>query len=114
MATEKQKAVVDKIIENRGSISAAMREVGYSENTAHNPKNLTESKGFREVLEAAGLTPGLVSKALKEDIENKPGKRVQELNLAAEVLKMKGKDSDSGDKNLTINFISFNGNNDPA
>jgi len=48
MSTLKQKNVVVKIIENRGNISKSMRDVGYSKQTAKNPKNLTESDGFAE------------------------------------------------------------------
>jgi hypothetical protein len=51
MATEKQKAVFDKIVENHGNVSKTMREVGYDEDTAKNPKNLTESKGWKELME---------------------------------------------------------------
>ena len=52
MATIRQKKAFDKIVENRGaSVSGAMREAGYPEVTARNPKNLTESKGFKELIE---------------------------------------------------------------
>lgn len=51
MATEKQKAAARKILENPGSVSAAMRDVGYSESTAHNPSDLTKSKGWQELME---------------------------------------------------------------
>jgi len=51
MATLKQKAAVKRILENPGiAISKAMREVGYDENTARNPSDLTESKGFQELM----------------------------------------------------------------
>ena len=119
MATIKQEQAAKRILENLGNGTnepegKVLLEVGYSPAIAKNPKMVTESKGFKEVLEKAGLTPELISTALADDIKSKPGKRVQELNLAADVLRMKGKDTDSGDKNLTINFISFNGNNDSA
>lgn len=48
MATLKQKKVIDKMIENGGNVSDAMREVGYSPKTAHNPQKVTDSKGFKE------------------------------------------------------------------
>lgn len=51
MATAKQIAAVKKIAENHGNISKSMREVGYSPQTAKKPSNLTESKGFNELLE---------------------------------------------------------------
>ncbi|KKK95757.1 hypothetical protein LCGC14_2669610, partial [marine sediment metagenome] len=34
-----------------GNITKTMREVGYSENTINTPKNLTNSKGFKELME---------------------------------------------------------------
>ena len=51
MPTIKQKKAFDKIVENHGNISKSMREVGYSEATAKNPKNLTKSKGWQEFLD---------------------------------------------------------------
>lgn len=83
----KQKKVVHRIIENHGNISKSMREVGYSENTAINPKNLTESKGFKEICNNIGLTDDFIAKCLQEDIEGKPLNRKPELELAS---KLKG------------------------
>ena len=52
MPTIKQKLAMQKIVENGGkSVSAAMREVGYSPATAENPDKLTESKGWKELLD---------------------------------------------------------------
>ena len=50
MSTIKQEKALKQIIENHGNISKAMRDVGYEENTVKNPKNLTDSKGFKELL----------------------------------------------------------------
>lgn len=47
----KQRAVIKKIVENRGNISRSMIEVGYSPMTAKNPANLTNSQWFRKVLD---------------------------------------------------------------
>jgi hypothetical protein len=49
--TTKQKLAFKKTIENRGNVSKSMREAGYSEETAKNPKNLTESKGWLELVD---------------------------------------------------------------
>ena len=38
-------------MENRGNISKSMREAGYSKATAKNPKNLTASKGWNEIMQ---------------------------------------------------------------
>lgn len=94
MATIKQRKAFDRIVENRGNISKSMREVGYEENTAKNPKNLTDSKGFKELANELGLTDDFITKALIEDITNKPGERSRELALA---IKVKGLEKTSID-----------------
>ncbi len=49
--TARQRAAIDILVENRGkSVSGAMREAGYPEKTAKNPKNLTESKAWEEII----------------------------------------------------------------
>jgi len=50
MASIKQKKAFDKTMENYGNVSKSMREVGYSKNTAKNPKVLTESDGWKELM----------------------------------------------------------------
>lgn len=50
--TNKQKALAKKILENPSiSMAKAMKEVGYSENTAIAPQNVTESKGWQELMD---------------------------------------------------------------
>jgi len=49
--TIKQKLAAQKILENHGNISRAMLEVGYSPATAKTPQNLTQSKGWNELIE---------------------------------------------------------------
>lgn len=52
MATLKQKAVLSELSENVGMpIGEAMRKSGYSESTSETPQRLTESKGWKELLE---------------------------------------------------------------
>ncbi|WP_437770629.1 hypothetical protein [Arthrobacter sp. KNU40] len=54
MSTKRQEKAVQLFVENHGkSVSAAMREAGYSEATAKNPKNLTRSDTWQELLEKA-------------------------------------------------------------
>jgi hypothetical protein len=54
MATDKQKRAIQIYVENRGkSVSSAMREAGYSDATAKNPKNLTETQTWKDLLEKA-------------------------------------------------------------
>ena len=100
MATEKQKRAVNKIVENGGNVSKAMRDVGYSAETAKSPAKLTESKGFIELMDKLGLTDNLIVNALVEDINMKPQNRTQELTLA---VKMRGRLVDRAD-------ITSNGN----
>jgi hypothetical protein len=51
MATTKQKKAVKEIVEKgRTSISAVMRDVGYSAKTAVDPSKLTNSIGFQELI----------------------------------------------------------------
>ena len=49
--TLKQKAAIQKVVENHGNVSRAMLEVGYDPTTAKNPKNLTTSKAWMELME---------------------------------------------------------------
>jgi len=50
-ATIKQKRVFKEIVENHGSISQAMIKCGYSKATAKNPQNLTNSLGWKRLIE---------------------------------------------------------------
>lgn len=50
MATLKQKAAIDKVVENGGNVSKAMKEAGYSVATAKTPQKLTESKAWIEIM----------------------------------------------------------------
>jgi hypothetical protein len=50
MATAKQKLVAQKVAKG-SSVSAAMREVGYSPATASHPSKVTRSKGFKVLME---------------------------------------------------------------
>lgn len=89
MASLKQRKATQKMVENGGNASAAMRYAGYSEKSINNPSSLTQSKGFRAILEASGLTETLVASALVEDIKKKPQNRAKELALASDILGMR-------------------------
>lgn len=92
MATLKQKRAVKKILENpRLPLGEVMRQSGYSPQTALNPQDLTESKGFKQALAENGLTEAFITTALVSDIKAKPRKRFFELSLGAEILGMKKK-----------------------
>lgn len=52
MPTMRQKAVAIDLLENTGKpVSTAMLDAGYAPGTAKNPMELTESKGWHELLE---------------------------------------------------------------
>ena len=89
MSTLKQRVALENIIENRGNIGRAMIDAGYDDTTAHNPSNLTNSKGYRELLHEYGLTEQLITESLVKDIKGKEGKRLGELTLGAEILGMR-------------------------
>lgn len=112
MATLMQEAAVDKLVELGGrrtrghlSVSKAMREskIPYSPATAKTPKKLTESKGFQEIARKKGLTAGLITGALVEDIKKKPQNRVPEMRLGADILGMT-ENKEGGNKTLIINI----------
>lgn len=87
MATARQRLALKKIVENRGNISKSMREAGYPETTAKNPKNLTESKGFKSLVEKMDffLSDEMLLEAIRDDIKMKPQDRIGELNLATKI-----------------------------
>ena len=89
MATIKQRLAINKIVENRGNLGKSMIQAGYDPTTAKNPKNLTDSKGYKELLAEYGLTEELITKSLVSDIKAKPEKRFLELSLGADILQMK-------------------------
>lgn len=51
MPTIKQKLVASKLVENGGNIGKAMVSVGYSPVTAKTPQKLTESKGWKDLMD---------------------------------------------------------------
>jgi len=93
MSTIKQEQAVGEIVENGGNVSKAMREVGYSKETAKTPKKLTNSIGYKELVNKY-LPKRMILKALEDDIRDKPRFRHQEIGLA---LKVQGMLSDKID-----------------
>ena len=106
MPTQKQKKALNKIVENGGNVSRAMRDVGYSKKTAKNPQRLTRSLGFIELCEEKGLTDYFLIDALVEDIKTKKGNRKQELELG---FKIKGKLTQRTD--ITSNGLEISSGN---
>ena len=50
LPTKRQKAVFKKVFKGGKSIHSAMKDV-YAESSAKNPKNITQSKGWQELME---------------------------------------------------------------
>jgi len=49
--TQKQKRASELLVGNGGNVTQAMIDAGYSPETAHTPGKLTNSKGFKELVE---------------------------------------------------------------
>lgn len=79
--TNKQSKAIHKMVENGGNASRAMRESGYSINTAKTPSKLTKSKSYTELLDDL-LPNDFLLNALRADIEANPGNRRAYLELA--------------------------------
>jgi len=73
VATAKQIKAAERILENIGKdkpepIGKILQEVGYSKNTSETPTLVTESQGFIELLEKAGVTDDKLAKVLDEGL----------------------------------------------
>lgn len=56
MANLRQKLAFQKMVENGGNISKAMRDAGYSINTAKTPSKLTNTKAWQELFMEKSLS----------------------------------------------------------
>ena len=105
MATVKQKKALGNVLVNGGNITQAMRDAGYSEATVNNPKNLTRSTAWQDLMETY-LPDDMLLRALSDDIENKEANRKAELELA---FKLKGKMVDRSEVNASIEVKQITG-----
>ena len=106
-ATEKQKRAADNIIKQKivdGNVNKgkALRDAGYSESVSKAPQLVTESVGFLAYMEKNDITENNLAAMLSQDLKNKPGERLGELKLAAQLMGLDGA-KDSGN-NVQINF----------
>ena len=110
MATYKQRLALVNMVENGGNVSKAMRDAGYSPETAKSPSKLTSSEGYKELMDTY-LPDDMLLRALSDDIEEKKGNRKPELELA---FKLKGKMVEKTDVTSQGEKITFgwNANND--
>jgi|TARA_Y100000310_G_C20701923_1_gene830801 hypothetical protein len=102
MATEKQKKAVERIVENHGNVSKSMREAGYTDASAKNPKNLTESDGYKEITQnvvermiierdrALGMMAEKIADAKYRDMSDSTDKLTKNIQL------LTGGDTDRG------------------
>ncbi len=99
----RQQALADEILKNqmrpvaeRKNKTELARSAGFTSPAAFH------SNGLKVALEKYGLNEDLVTSALTDDINNKPGKRLGELTLAANILGMIKKDQGEGNKTLIV------------
>jgi hypothetical protein len=104
--TLKQKLVASKIVENRGNVSRSMREAGYSPNTAKNPKNLTKSKTWGDLMKDYFPDDGLAT--IHKQILNATDTTAS-LKALDMAYKLKGyyKVEKSQDEPITIKVINY-------
>ncbi len=102
---------VNLMVENGGNVSKAMRDAGYSPETAKTPQKLTTSKTFRDIMNESGLTDEFLTEALHHDIKEKPKRRVRELELAFKVAGRLSPEGNGGQQtNIQINITGNGGN----
>lgn len=106
MPTTKQQTAISNMVENGGNVSKAMRDAGYSPNTAKTPKKLTKSLGFVQMCESYGLTEELLLEALVEDIKLKKGNRKAELELGFKIKGLLSGNNSSVSVNVESNELS--------
>lgn len=69
MASQKQKKAIANLVENGGNVSKAMRDAGYSVETAKTPAKLTQSKGFQNLMKQMGVDDEKLVHVLREGLE---------------------------------------------
>ncbi len=108
----KAKRAIANFIGNRGnSMAKAMVAAGYSPVTARNPKNLTETKAFKDTMQELGLTDDLLVRSLVSDIKSKPKRRFKELELGFKVAGRLSPEGNGGQQtNIQINITGNGGN----
>ena len=93
---------VQKLVETKGNKSQALIQAGYSELSAKNPKQVMETKGFKQAMQELGLTDELLISSLVSDIKSKEN-RFNELQLG---FKVRGHLRDNVSENKTLILIT--------
>lgn len=105
MTSVKQKKAFNNMVDNGGNISKAMVDAGYSPATANTPQKLTESKGWKELMETY-LPDDFLAKKHKELLDKVDDKGLIDTNAVKGGLDMayKLKGAYAPDKNININI----------
>lgn len=108
----RQRKAAVAVVENAKSdhplpIGQVLKSVGYGTGLQTQPARVLESQGFKVALAEMGLTTELITESLVDDIHEKPGKRLGELRLGAEILKLTKPESDPNEKPKTGNTYNF-------
>ena len=116
MATLKQKLAVKEFVENHGVASRAMIKAGYKEKTAKNPKNLTDSEGFKEeakpFIEQLERHRQKVIKRMEKEIDNAQYQHLNSaLDTTTKLIQLLGGKETEIVKVSGINYILPNGDN---
>lgn len=110
-ASQKQKKATALVLQGQ-SVSSAMLEAGYTPASAKNPKNLTQTKYFIDIMEKHGVTDDKIAKVLDEGLgavkngEADYSTRHKYMETALKVKKLtEGEEKGGGD--ITINIINY-------
>jgi hypothetical protein len=103
MATLKQKRAFKKISENLGNLGKTMREVGYAEATSLTPQNLTESKGWKELMHDE-LPDSLLAKRHRELLDKREIHIIKGKNGSEEVEVLDTPDTQAVSKGLDMAY----------
>ncbi len=100
MPTMKQRKSLKNLSENVGSIGKAMKKAGYSESTCKTPQRLTESKGWKELLDENLSELSLTQEHKKVLLQDKDlGNKMKAVDIG---YKLRKKYDDKGDININL------------
>lgn len=115
----RQKKAFENVLENGGNLGKALVDAGYSETTSKRPKKVTETKGWKELLDKYiddNLLQETLKNGLKAEYNDLPDHKTRHKYLET-ALKLKNKFPDKAgiDVNIVqitgINYVVPNGNN---
>lgn len=109
MSTLKQKELARLTLENPklakdGKKHKLVELGGYSLATQKQPGKVLDSPGYKAELAKLGLTEDFIAKALIDDINGKPKRRVRELELGADILNMRKREEKGNNQVIIVNI----------